>query len=204
MCAIEEVVGTEGGFGVLPEVLEVNEKIQKIDFKIYSNQRPKICTDFQEIKLFENKVVVTLSDGSQWKIIAKDVSKVFETISNSWVRGDDIRFNDSNKNYFILKNVRDKTAFLAELEDKCVNTINTLFIKAIDRSGYAMVTSDDRLWVAGYIGACSTQSWQVGDRVIINKSGHGDSYDNYDVINMADPKISIWVTQVFNDLQILR
>lgn len=200
MCSIEGVVGSEGGIDVIPELAEVDEQNQKVDFRIYSSQRPKICVDFQEVQLFENKVIVVLSDGSEWNIIAKDVSKVFETISKSWLIGDDMRIN-FKKDCFILKNARDEMAFLAKLDEKCTNTANAFFIKDIDRSGYAMITTDDRLWVTGYVGACNTQHWQVGDRVIINKGFHGGTYDDYEVINAAHPNVAIWVTQVFETLK---
>ncbi len=63
-----------------------------------------------------------------------------------------------------------------------------------------MTTSDGKLWVTGYLGACSSQYWNVGERVVINKSHYSKNYGDYEIVNPdRDAKKDVWFTHVFQD-----
>ncbi|WP_316358435.1 hypothetical protein [Candidatus Neptunichlamydia sp. REUL1] len=191
------VEGIQSGESIaLESVLEVEKESKKVDMDISSFARPKICTAFEEIKLINSsKVVIILSDGSQWKVKGENSKAVYETVSKSWAVGDDIRVDDTDDKEFVLKNAREKSAFLVDLSKKCADVSKAFFITKVDPSGYALRTNDGQMWVAGYFGSFTTQDWESGQRIVINKSTHGDQYEDYEMINPQDG-FSAWLTQV--------
>lgn len=84
-----------------------------VDMVICSKSRPKICTEFtQSQRLDESRVTVILSDGSHWNTQDK--------IPEDWKAGDDIRIKkDTDRDQFVLKNVKQKSSILASLSEKC-------------------------------------------------------------------------------------
>ncbi len=192
------IEGIQSGESIaLESVLEVEKESKKIDVHISSFARPKICTAFEEIKMINSsKVVIILSDGSQWETKGENSKAVYETVSKNWTVGDDIRIDDTDNKEFILKNAREKSAFLVSLSKKCDDVSKAFFITKVDPSGYALRTNDGKMWVAGYFGSFTTQHWESGQRIVINKSTHGGRYEDYEMINPQDGS-SAWLTQVF-------
>ncbi len=114
---------------------------------------------------------------------------VYETVIRSRVVGDDIRIDDMTEDKFVLKNVREKSAFLLNLSKKCADVSNTFFFTDIDPSGYTSRTNDRGMWVAGY----TIQCWESGQRIVIKKSTDEAQYENYEMINPQDGS-SAWLT----------
>lgn len=192
------VEGIQSGENIaLESVLEVEKESKKVDMDISSFARPKICTAFKEVKMINcSKVVIILSDGSQWKVKGENSNSVYETVSKNWTVGDDIRIDDADEDKFVIKNAREKSAFLVDLSKKCADVSKAFFITKVDPSGYALRTNDGKMWVAGYFGSFTTQHWESGQRIVINKSTYGDRYEDYEMINPQDGS-SAWLTQVF-------
>ena len=182
------------------EACEEREEVEKIDMLICSHARPNICTSFDQVKHIDSsRVVVILSDGSKWQVLREASETAFETISNSWLVGDDIRleqYEDGEDDEFIMKNVREGSAYLTQLSQECDNVSKAYFLSRVDRSGYALCTGDGKLWVAGYWGSFDSQHWKDGDRVIINKGSHSSRYEDYNMINPRTMD-EVWLTQVF-------
>jgi len=192
------VEGVQSGENIAVEgTIELEKESKKVDMHISSFARPKICTAFEEIKLINSsKVVIILSDGSQWKVKGENSKSVYETVSKNWKVGDDIRIKGDTEHGLILKNAREKSVFLVDLSKKCADVSKAFFITKIDPSGYALRTNDGKMWVAGYFGSFTTQHWENGQRIVINKSTHGDRYEDYKMINPQDGSTA-WLTQVF-------
>ncbi len=127
---------------------EEEEENDELRMSIYSRARPEVCTAFKEIQVLNNsKVVITLSDGSQWDI-KENSDAVFEAIYKSWRVGDDIRLQSFSKvgtRGFLLANVREGSVYVAHLSKKCADISNALFIKRVDSTGYAIITTDGRM-----------------------------------------------------------
>ncbi len=172
-----------------------HEETKIVDLKISSHARPKICTSFEEIQI--QRAVVVLSDGSEWTIIGNKKDQIVKTISKLWKQGDDIRI-DKSKNTkageFAMKNVREGSPFLVKSSKECADTSKAFFIKEVDPSGYAIKTNDGKVWITGYLGACNTQYWKEGYRVVINQGTF--SGNDYRMINPNNGS-NAWVTQVF-------
>lgn len=189
------------GVGSIEQSEEI-KAVEKVDFKISSCIRPKICTAFEKVcQVDSSRVVVILSDGSKWNIDSEKYQNAFDEISNNWKKGDDIRIAhhaDEQDDAFILKNVREKSAYLTHLSVECDNLSKAYFLTKVDETGYALRTNDGNLWMAGYWGSFSTQHWKEGDRVILNKSTHSNRNEDYEMIH-PEEKNAVWVTRVFTD-----
>ncbi|WP_420421157.1 hypothetical protein [Simkania sp.] len=191
-------------FNALEGVEQSEEKkaVEKVDFKISSQLRPKICTAFEQVRQIDSsRIVVILSDGSKWHIEGEQSQKAFEAISQNWKTGDDIRiahYSKGKNDEFILKNVAEKSAYLTCLSKDCNDLSKAYFLTKVDETGYALRTGDGNIWITGYWGACSSQYWKEGDRVIINRGTHTNRYEDYQMIHPGEMD-SVWVTRVFTD-----
>lgn len=112
------VEGVQSGESIAVEgTIELEKESKKVDMNINSVARPKICTAFEEIKLINSsKVVIILSDGSQWKVKEENSKSVYETVSRNWKVGDDIRIKDDTEHGLILKNAREKKCHLSRFK----------------------------------------------------------------------------------------
>lgn len=190
---------------IAPDCLESSEEkqeVEKLDIQINSCARPKICTAFDQVKFLDpSRVVVILSDGSQWNINCEKYPNAFYAIIKNWEKGDDIRvrqYSDGKDDEFIMKNIREKSTYLTQLSQECDDLSKAYFLTKVDETGYALRTQDGKQWAVGYWGSFDTQYWEEGDRVILNKSTHSGRYEDYDMIHPGKMD-SVWVTQVFAD-----
>ncbi|MFI5334784.1 MAG: hypothetical protein ACHQT8_06465 [Chlamydiales bacterium] len=138
---------------------------------------------------------IQLSDGSQWIIKDKTVDEAALEISENWNLGDDIRIQfDLENGEFALRSVQSPLLFHVELDTSCIS--NTAYcIDSIDENGYAIVTNDASEWAVGWLGSVTTQHWQPGDRVIINKSIFSRGED-YIMINLTREQAPCWVSLI--------
>ena len=174
---------------------EQSEESDAIDIKISNTARPRICVEFQEISMADRRIA--LSDGSNWKISDKNPTTTLSKVTELWKKGDDVRLARYYKGVhtgFIMYNVRLEQALLVQSSKKCADLSKALFIAEVDPSGYALKTTDGKIWVTGFAGFLSVSLWKEGQRVIVNQGTH--SKNDYTMIH-PDTKSNAWVTEVF-------
>ncbi|MCP5503910.1 MAG: hypothetical protein H7A41_02025 [Chlamydiales bacterium] len=175
--------------------IEESEAIHPIDIKISNTARPKICAEFQEID-FQNRMII-LSDGSNWKISQRTPNTTLSKVVEVWKKGDDIRlarYYQGVYTGFVMYNVRLEQALLVQSSRKCADISKAFFIAEVDKSGYALKTTDGKIWITGFAGSFSVRRWQEGQRVIVNQGIH--SKNDYTMIH-PDSQTNAWVTEVF-------
>jgi hypothetical protein len=172
---------------------------EKLDLEINSYRCPDIAAVFKGALLQDHsKIVVALSDGSQWIIASDRPEETLSEISSKWHEGDDIRVgtteSEKYKEKYILKNVRNSRVYLADMDSVCIDPSQAYFIERIDEHGYAIITQDGSEWAIGWLGSFATQRWRKGDRIIINKSSYHD-WQDYLLIN-ADTGTDAWASLI--------
>ncbi len=153
----------------------------KADFEVAYRSLPAYKATLEGLSVDEESLGlrVHLSDGSSWQLIgAADLTAV----AKSWNAGDDIRIEEYEDGVFVLKSSTNPAYFLAELD---LGSYSLYYIDKIDANGYLIVANDGSEWVQGWLGAVTSQYWNPGDFVLINKSSYSDSAD-YLIINLKD------------------
>lgn len=171
-----------------------------------SNTSSDFSTSFKEFKTTHKQAIVVLSDESQW-LVKTTAKKALDELFSGWKVGDDIRLKDISivpgsrkKGDCILKNRRDGSALFATSLRKCDDLSKALFLEKVDKTGYGIVTSDGKIWSVGYLDAIKVQYWKPGDRVVINKSNHGNRYMDYAIFNLTRNNSCSWITEIFKGL----
>lgn len=171
---------------------------EKLDFEIGYTKCPDIAVFFEgAYSQDKNKVAIVLNDGTQW-LIRNDEYDTFNHISNNWQFGDEIRIvsrdPDEYMGKFILKNVRNAEVCFVDLDTKHLSLANFLYITKIDKNGYVLFLDDGVEWFIGYWSSIVARNWDIGDRIIINKSRYSSDED-YLLINV-DKKKDVWASMV--------
>lgn len=153
----------------------------KADFEVAYRSLPAYKATLEGLSVDEesSQLCVHLSDGSSWRLAGTyDLTAVMQ----SWNAGDDIRVEEYEDGVFVLKSSTNPAYFLAELD---LSSYSLYYIDKIDANGYLIVANDGSEWVQGWLGAVTSQYWNPGDFVLINKSSYSDSAD-YLIINLKD------------------
>lgn len=180
-----------------PLMLEAKSKCKR-DFAI-ATHKTEVAVGYSKTKLSKDgALLIVLSDGSRWKVKARQAgAELQQMIESGWRAGDDIRIDDADNECpaeFLLKNARSGQVYMADLDGELEEGAAPVTISKIDKNGYALLTTDGRQWAIGWLGSFTSSRWKVGDTLLINKSHHSNSED-YALINMRDHE-QVWASIV--------
>ncbi len=194
------------------------EERQCIRFNLESKTRPIVHALLTHMTPIDDKTThMTLSDGSSWDVHALlthmtlsdrsswDVQHpASKTLLKVWKKGDEIRINRlrgiqrplGKKDVFLLRSTSDDTLAVATLNDK-TDALKKLAV-VVDKvavDGSLVVTKNHGSFSIGYIDSFTTERWEKGRPLIINKSFYRGDYPYY---LMLDPetKQSFWVSRI--------